>query len=162
MDRGPEGEALSVRDFSCGPAGYAALTLPPLPLIFPYTYTKSLCGTAAGNTLISDTKFQGQRGIMGEVWSAGFFTLKSSWQNYNLMLYAKAGDKLAFTVAKTVDLPLLWSALGTEEGLEAPTPNRAKSWLWTSPAAATLNSTIAHAQELGAEMIFMKIGRAHV
>ena len=155
MDRGPEGEALSVRDFSCGPAGYASLTLPPLPLIFSYTYTKSLCGTAAGNTLISDTKFQGQRGIMGEVWSAGFFTLKSSWQNYNLMLYAKAGDKLAFTVAKTVDLPLLWSALGTEEGLEAPTPNRAKSWLWTSPAAATLNSTIAHAQELGAEMIFM-------
>jgi len=64
--------------------------------------------------------------------------------------------KLAFTVAPTVELPLLWAALGTEEGLEAPNPNRAKSWLWSSPTAATLNSTIEHAQELGAEMIFME------
>ena len=48
---------------------------------------------------------------------------------------------------------MLWAALGTEEGLEAPNPNRAKSWLWSSPTAATLNSTIGHAQELGAEMV---------
>jgi hypothetical protein len=109
---------------------------------------------APANTLISDTKFQGQRGILGELWSAGFFTLSSSWQNYNLMLYAKTGDKVAFAVAKTTALPLLWASLGTEEGLEAP--NRAKSWLWSSPTAATLNSTIAHATELGAEMIFME------
>ena len=111
---------------------------------------------ATSNTLVSDTKFQGQRGINGEVWSAGYFTLKSEWQNYNLMLYARTGDKLAFAVAPTVELPLLWAALGTEEGLEAPNPNRAKSWLWSSPTAATLNSTIEHAQELGAEMIFME------
>ena len=66
---------------------------------------------ATSNTLISDTKFQGQRGINGEVWSAGYFTLKSEWQNYNLMLYARTGDKLAFTVAPTVELPLPWAAL---------------------------------------------------
>lgn len=108
------------------------------------------------HTLISDTKFQGQRGITGEVWSAGFFTLVSSWQNYNLMPYAKTGDKLAFTVAKTTDLPTLWGSLGTEEGLEKPNPNRAKSWLWASPTAANPNATIAHTLELGSEMIFME------
>ena len=56
---------------------------------------------ATSNTLVSDTKFQGQRGINGEVWSAGYFTLKSEWQNYNLMLYARTGDKVGLTIQRT-------------------------------------------------------------
>ena len=59
---------------------------------------------ATSNTLVSDTKFQGQRGTNGEVWSAGYFTLKSEWQNYNLMLYARTGDKVQGRSNYTVHL----------------------------------------------------------
>jgi hypothetical protein len=103
-------------------------------------------------------RFEGQRGLPGfEGWSAGFYTLSSDWQQYNLMFYAEQGQKVAFLVAQTAKLAAVTQAVWDVEGLPAPSPNRAVSWYWTGvpqPNEANLDAVIARAQQLGAELMF--------
>ena len=103
-------------------------------------------------------KFQGCRGTEGlEEWSAGFFTLSSEWQQYNSFFYAEEGQRVAFTVARTANLPQTWAALAVAEGLPSPSANRAVSWYWTLPdetSEATIHTVIARAKALGARLVF--------
>ena len=78
-------------------------------------------------------RFQGFRGSEGEYPdSAGFFTISSQFQDFTSWLFAEAGQKLAYTLCPTRKLPQVRAALRTAEAIPPPSPNRAKSWRWTS------------------------------
>ena len=109
-------------------------------------------------TPFANGAFQGFRGLEGAFPdSVGYYTISSTYMNYNIHMFAKQGERLAFTLAPTRDLPRIRAQVtANEASIAAPSPNRAKSWLWAGATTeATLNVTIATAQELGVELIFI-------
>ena len=69
-------------------------------------------------------------------------------------MFAKAGEKLAFTLCPTAELPQLRASLQKAEDIAPPSANRAKSWWWVEGSEANLNQTIADAKAMGIELLF--------
>jgi hypothetical protein len=76
------------------------------------------------------------------------------WQYYSTWMFAKAGEKLAFTLCPTAELPQLRASLQKAEDIAPPSTNRAKSWWWVEGSEANLNQTIADAKAMGIELLF--------
>ena len=101
--------------------------------------------------------FEGFRGAEGRYPdSAGYFTLNSVWQQYNVAMHVKEGDRLAYTLAPTAELPSIRAAVATAEAIPPPSPNRAKTWLWLGGDANETNlaDSIAYGKQLGVEVLF--------
>jgi hypothetical protein len=100
-------------------------------------------------------RFEGFRGSEGEYPdSAGFFTISSQWQAYSSWMFVEVGQKLAYTLCPTAELPKLRVDLRQSEGITPPSQNRAKSWWWVEGTEANLNTTIADAKAMGVELLF--------
>ena len=101
-------------------------------------------------------RFVGFRGSEGEYPdSAGFFTISSQFQSFTTWMFAEAGQKLAYTLCPTTELPQIRAALRTAESIAPPSPNRARTWWWTSSNETLLDDTIATAHAMGVELLFM-------
>lgn len=104
-------------------------------------------------------RFMGFRGSEGEYPdSAGFLTISSTWQSFNQWLYAKQGEKLAFTLCPTSELPQVRAQLQKAESMPGSKPNlnRAGSWWWVGGCENTLNRTIETALAMGVELLFFE------
>ena len=108
--------------------------------------------TAAGQT-VDGGKFQGFRGLED---SSGWFTITSEWQFWNTMLFVKAGDSVAYSIAPTSALPALWGDIGKVEHIEPLNPNRALSWFWAHGAnESNLGYYINITKAVGADVLFI-------
>lgn len=100
-------------------------------------------------------RFEGFRGSEGKYPdSAGFFTISSQFQSFTSWLFAETGQKLGYTLCPTDELPGVRAGLRSTESIPPPSPNRGRSWWWTSSSEAKLDATIATAHQMGVELLF--------
>eukprot|EP01052_Picozoa_sp_SAG31_P014234 SAG31_NODE_876_length_11307_cov_3.506781_10_plen_110_part_00 len=87
--------------------------------------------------------------------SAGYFTVNSVGQQYNVALDVKAGDRLVYTLAPTTALPSIRAAVAAAEGIPPPSPNRARTWLWLGNDVneSNLDESISYGQQLGVDVL---------
>lgn len=97
--------------------------------------------------------FRGSEGIYPD--SAGWFTISSQFQSFTTWMFVEVAQKAAFTLCPTIELPAVRATVRNVEQIPTPSPNRARSWWWTSSSESTLNATIATAHEMGVELLFM-------
>ena len=129
-------------------------------VVWPRFCPPDMCdedGEPSVATPFANGAFQGFRGLEGSFPdSVGYFTISSVFQNYNIHMFAKQGERIAFTLAPTAALPAIRAAVTTSEPtIAVRSPNRARSWYWAGAVTeSTLNDTITIGQELGVELIF--------
>ena len=129
-------------------------TLCPLDMC-PNSTSSSPWETPIASAPFTGGRFEGFRGSEGEYPdSAGFFTISSQWQSFTTWMYAQDGEKLAYTLCPTDELPSVRAGIRAAESIAPPSPNRGRSWWWTSSSETTLDTTIATAHQMGVELLF--------
>ena len=129
-------------------------------VVWPRLCPVDMCpggGGPSASTPFVGGAFEGFRGAEGRYLdSAGYFTLNSVWQQYNVAMNVKDDDRLAYTLAPTADLPSIRAAIATEEAIPPPSPDRAKTWLWLADGVNETNlaDSIAYGKQLGVEVLF--------
>jgi hypothetical protein len=115
-------------------------------------YPSGAVPTPAGQT-VDGGKFQGFRGLED---SSGWFTITSEWQFWTTILFVKAGDAVAYSIAPTSTLPALWTDISKVERIEPLNPNRARTWFWAHGAnESNLAYYINITQAVGADVLFI-------